>query len=98
MLSLFRGERRFGVRKRDPIAFLIDDEQQVALAHEVVVLHVNIINVTGYVRSNRDHVGTDAGISSPGRIEIVVSHVVAKKTGYSEEDKRKQHTYDRPHR
>ena len=98
MLSLSRRERGFGVCERDPVTLLIDEEQDVALVHELIVLHPHIIDITGDIRSDCHHIGSDTGVSCPGRVEIVVGHVVAEKTSYSEEDKRKQYTYDRQHR
>ena len=65
--------------------------------HELIVVHADIINVTGYVRGNRDDIGADAGIPGPGRIEIVGRHIVTKKAGYNEQDYSQQHTYDGMH-
>src|SRR6266436_8632139 len=98
VLSLSHRERGFGICERDPVTLLIDEEQDVALVHELIVLHPHIIDITGDIWSDWHHIGSDTGISCPGRVEIVVGHVIAEKTSYSEEDKRKQYTYDRPHR
>ena len=62
--------------------------------HELIVFHPHIVDITGYVGSDCHHIRTDTGVSSPGRVEVVARHVVAEKTGDSEQDERKQYTDD----
>jgi hypothetical protein len=97
ILSVSRRERGFGVCERESIAVLIDDEEHVALVDELIVPHANIINVTGNVWRNCSHIGADAGVSGPWRIEVVARHIVAEQTSRNEQDESKQHTYDSLH-
>ena len=84
ILSVFHRECGFGVGERQPVAIPIDDEQQVALVHELIVPHTNIIDVAGNVRRDRNHIGADPGVPGPWRIEIVARHVVAEQTSRDE--------------
>src|SRR5438105_14086391 len=98
MLSVSRRERGFGVGKRESKALLIDCEKHVALVHELIVPHANIINITGNVGRHCHHIGADTGVPGPWRIEIVSRHIVAEQTTCNEQDESKQDTYDGLHR
>src|SRR5262249_45847189 len=97
MLGMSRLERSFGVGKCESIAFLIDDEEHVALVHELVIFNADLVDVAGNVRRHRNNVGADPGVSSPRRIEVIDRQIVAKQTSCGDQDESKQETYDGVH-
>src|SRR5260370_23414302 len=78
MLSVSRRERGFGVCERESKALLVDDEEYVALVHELIIPHANIINPTGNVGRHCHHIGADPGVSGPWRIEVVDRHATVE--------------------
>src|SRR6266481_2335864 len=97
MLSVSCRKRGFGVCQRQSKALLIDYEQHVALVHELIISHANIIDVTRNVGRDCNHIGADPGVSGPSRIEVVHRDIVAEQSSCNEQDESKQHTYDRVH-
>ena len=90
ILSVSRRERGFGVCERESKTLLVDDEEHVALVHELIIPHANIINPTGNVGRHCHHIGADAGVSGPWRIEVVDRHIVAEQTSCNEQDESKR--------
>jgi hypothetical protein len=84
MLSVSRRERGFGICERESKALLIDYEEYVSLVYELIITYANIINPTGNVRRDCDHICADAGVSRPWRIEIVGHHIVTEQTSCNE--------------
>src|SRR5260370_34012910 len=93
MLSVSRRENSFSVGERASIPFLINDEEHVVLVHELVIPHPNVIDVTGNVGSDCNHIGADSGVSGPWRIEVIARHIVAEQTSCNEQDESKKHAY-----
>jgi hypothetical protein len=90
-------ERSFGVRERESIAILIDDEEHVALVDELIIPHANIIDVTGNIRRDCNHIGANPGVSGSWRIEVICRQIVAEHASCNEQDESKQHAYNGPH-
>jgi len=80
MLSASRRKHSFGVGERESVALLIDCEEDVALVHELVIPHANIIDVTENVGRDCNNIGADPSISGPWRVEIIPRYIVAKQT------------------
>src|SRR5262245_14209661 len=97
MLGWSRRQRGFGVCKGEAIALLIDYEEYVSCTHKLMMPYADIIHVTGDVGGDCNNVGTDPGVSSPGRIEVIARQIVAQQTSSNEQDDSEQSAYDRLH-
>ncbi len=78
-LSLLNG--RIGEIESDPVVGRVDDQQQIALVHELIVGHRQLDDASRHLRRHGDHIGAHRAVARPRRPHIRVPHRPAEHCG-----------------
>ena len=80
------GDLRFGFLQRQPVTGRVDDEQQVARLHPLVVAHRHRRHQPADVGGHAHHVGAHAPVARPGAALIMVPHPDRGQSGGDDQD------------
>jgi len=97
-LRLEGGDIGRGSVERAAVAFAVEDDQDVALVHELIVLDPHFVDEASNIGRDRDGVGLDPGIAGPWREYIIIPQLVSADAASSDEDQGEQNACGGFHR